>query len=102
MRAELGLSRERMARLLDVSAKTIERWEQRGVAPRSTADRQRLLQIQEILELGLIVYTEEGLRLFLTTPMPVFDGSTGLQLIERGEGERVYGALAQDYEGLGS
>lgn len=102
IRSELGLSRERMARIFDVSAKTIERWEQRGDAPPSTADRQRLLQIREILELGQIVYTDEGLRLFLTTPMPVFDGSTALQMIERGEGERVFAALAQDYEGLGS
>ena len=101
MRFELGLSRERMARLLDVSAKTIERWEQRGSAPRATADQQRLLQIREILDLGRIVYTDEGLHLFLTTPMPVFDGSTALQMIERGEGERVFAALATDYEGLG-
>jgi hypothetical protein len=101
IRSELGLSRERMARLLDVSAKTIERWERRGDAPSATADRQRLLQIREILDLGRIVYTDEGLHLFLTTPMPVFDGATALQMIERGEGERVYGALATDYEGLG-
>jgi len=100
MRSELGLSRERMARLFDVSAKTIERWEARG-APSSAADRQRLLQIREIIDLGRIVYTDEGLRLFLTTPMPVFDGATGLQLIGRGEGERVFAALATDYEGLG-
>lgn len=34
--------------------------------------------------------------------MRVLDGSTALQMIERGEGERVFAALAQDYEGLGS
>jgi hypothetical protein len=90
-----------MARLFDVSARTIERWEQRGDPLWKTAHRQRLHQIQEILELGRIVYTNEGLRLFLTSPMPVFDGATGLQLIERGEGELVYSALVADYEGLG-
>ena len=100
LRSELGLSRERMARLFDVSAKTIERWEARG-APPSAADRQRLLQIREILDLGRLVYTAEGLQRFLDAPLPVFKGATALQMIERGEGEQVLAALATDYEGLG-
>ncbi|CAN5685896.1 hypothetical protein BH23CHL4_BH23CHL4_28720 [soil metagenome] len=68
--------------------------ERRGDAPPSTANRQRLLQIREIIDVGRIVYTDEGLQLFLTAPMPVFDVSTALQMIERGEGERVFAALA--------
>jgi transcriptional regulator with XRE-family HTH domain len=102
MRSALGLSRERMARLFDVSAKTIERWERRGDGPPPTADRKRLLQIREIIDLGRVVYTDEGLHLFLTSPMPVFGGSTALELIERGEGDSVYSALVKDYEGPGS
>jgi DNA-binding XRE family transcriptional regulator len=101
LRDALGLSRERMARLLDVSAKTIERWEARGEPPASRTARQRLAQIQEIVELGLIVYSHRGLIAFLTTPMPAFDGRTGLQLIEVGDAEMVMGELAADYEGLG-
>jgi len=101
LREDLGLSRERMARLLDVSAKTIERWEARPEPPANRAARKRLAQLREIVFLGLIVYTPEGFHRFLTTPMPAFDGRTGLQLIENDEGEEVIGALAADYEGLG-
>jgi DNA-binding XRE family transcriptional regulator len=101
LREELHLSRERMARLLDVSAKTIERLEARDELPASRAARQRLAQIQEIVKLGRVVYTPHGIDLFLTTPMPVFDNHTALQLIELGQGDRVFAALAEDYEGLG-
>jgi DNA-binding transcriptional regulator YiaG len=101
MRDALGLSRERMARLLDVSAKTIERWEARNEPPVNRTARQRLAQIQEIVELGLIVYTPKGFHHFMTLPMPAFDGRTALQLIEQGDAERVFGELAADYEGIG-
>lgn len=101
LRRLLNLSRERMARLLDVSAKTIERWEQRDERPSSTQVRQRLAQLQEIAQLGHIVYTPEGFSMFLTTPFPTFDGRTALQMIELGQAEQVLGALAEDYEGIG-
>ena len=101
LREAMGLSRERMARLLDVSAKTIERWEARSEPPTNRTARQRLAQLQEIVQLGLMVYKPDGFRLFLTTPMPVFAGRTGLQLIEHGQGDVVFGVLAGVYEGLG-
>ena len=101
IRQELRVSRERMGRLLDVSAKTIERWEERDVPPTSRLRKERLARVQEIARLGLAVYTPEGLRQFLTTPLPVFDGHAALQLIELGQEDRVLAALAADYEGLG-
>ncbi len=101
VRAAIGLSRERMAHLFGVSAKTIERWEARESLPSGALVRQRLAELQEIATLGRIVYTPEGLTLFLTTPMPAFDGRTGVQLIESGKAARVFAALATDYEGLG-
>lgn len=52
-------------------------------------------------ELGRSVYTPDGFRLFLRTPMPEFGDRTALQMIEQGEFERVIAALAADYEGLG-
>jgi hypothetical protein len=102
LRHELSLSRERMARLLDVSAKTIERWEARGTMPASRAARLRLARVEDVARLGRLVYTPEGFQQFLTTPLPVFDGATALQLIEIGQADRVIAALAQDYEGLGA
>jgi hypothetical protein len=73
-----------------------------------TSLRQRLDQLvetsaaaREVAEFGRQVYTPAGLDLFLSTPMAVFDGRTGLELLEAGEAESVLAALAADYEGLG-
>ena len=103
LRRDLSLSRERMARLVDVSAKTVERWEhQRGLpSGASSRVREQLAQIQEIRDLGLIVYTPDGFQLFLKTPLPTFAGRTALQMIEQGHAKAVLAALASDYEGLG-
>src|SRR5438477_7361337 len=96
LRAALGISRERMARLFDVTGKTIERWEQSDRPPASAVARTRLAKLREIVELGLIVYTPEGFQIFMTTPMPVFKGRTALQLIEGCEADTVFDALAGD------
>lgn len=101
IRSELGLSRDRLSRLLDVAPKTIERWERQAALPAGTRQRQQLSRLKEIAELGLTVYTPAGFHLFLRTPLPVFGNRTALQLIETGEAELVLGALASDYEGLG-
>ncbi len=99
VRGALALSYERMGRLLDVSGRTVERMEAFDRPPRSAAVAERLGQLAQIVELGQSVYTAEGWRLFLTLPQPRFGGRTALQLIERGETQRVLGALATDYEG---
>jgi hypothetical protein len=103
LRRDLNLSRERMARLVDVSAKTVERWEDlRGLPPRASSRvRVQLAQIQEMRDLGLSVYTPEGFQHFLRTPLPSFGSRTPLQLIEQGRVDDVVAALAADYEGLG-
>lgn len=109
LRRDLNLSRERMARLIDVSSKTIERLEEqdssptgsKGHAPSTSKARARLAHIQEMRDLGLMVYTGEGFRQFLRTPLPIFKSRTPLQMIEQGEIDQVIAALASDYEGLG-
>jgi hypothetical protein len=90
-----------MARVCDVSAKTIERWEETGALPANSMHRLRLTTLREIVELGRVVYREEGFRLFLTTPLRSFESRTPLQAMETGQLERVRRALAGDYEGLG-
>ena len=101
LRHDLNLSRERMARLVDVSAKTVERWEHQQVIPANSRVRGQLAQIQAVRDLGLVVYTREGFQEFLRTPLPGFDGRTPLQKIDQGEVNDVLAALAADYEGLG-
>jgi hypothetical protein len=88
-----------MGRLLDLASKTIARLEDADRLPMRAAARARLAQVQEIAELGLIVVTPDGFVQFMSSPAPAFRGLTALQLIERGEAERVFGALASLYEG---
>lgn len=102
IRRDLHLSRERMARLVDVSAKTIQRWEERQALPRDQRVRKQFAELREIVELGAVVYTEDGFREFLATPLRVFGGLTALQMIELDRADDVIAALATDYEGLGA
>lgn len=101
LRTAFRLSRERLARLVGVSSKTVERWEARPTRPARDETRERLAQLREIAELGAAVYTRDRLADFMTAPLAEFDGRTPLQLIERGEADRVLAALAADYEGGG-
>lgn len=101
LRAAFRLSRERLARLLGVSSKTVERWEAKPVRPARDETRARLAQLREIADLGATVYGRDGLAAFLDAPLAEFAGLTALQLIERGEADRVLAALAADYEGAG-
>ncbi len=100
LRTRLALSRERMGGILHVSAKTYERWEKGEVSP-NQEHRNALAKLKEIEELGLLVYTCEGLREFLSTPLPIFDGHSALETIRLGQHDQVLAALAADYEGLG-
>jgi DNA-binding XRE family transcriptional regulator len=102
LRANLRLSRERMARLLNVSSKTIERWEAQVNPPTPTSAAQRLALLDEIVQLGLIVFTPDGFVQFVRTPLPAFDNRTALGLVESGQGEQVLRVLATLYEGLGA
>src|SRR5688572_6622045 len=101
LRDVLRLSRERLARLIGVSAKTVERWEAKPVRPARDDVRARMAQLHEIARLGAAVYTREGLADFLDAPLAEWGGLTALQLIERGEADRVLASLASDYEGAG-
>ena len=101
LREAFRLSRERLARLVGVTAKTVERWEAKPTRPARDETRVRMAQLREIAELGATVYTADGLGGFLEAPLAEFGGLTALQLIERGEADRVLAAIAADYEGAG-
>jgi transcriptional regulator with XRE-family HTH domain len=101
IRQGLALSQERLGAVLRVSPKTVSRWEDKAGQPADEALLHKLSQLKEIAELGSRVYTPQGLKLFLTTPLPVFGGRSGLELMSLGEFEPVIAALAADFEGLG-
>ncbi len=97
----LDLSTESMGRMLQVSSRTINRWEEQQNIPRDPNQALRIHKLKEIVDLGLKVYTSEGLREFLSKPQPAFNGHTAYQLMSIGEYDTVLSALAADFEGLG-
>lgn len=100
LRKDLGISRERMARLLDVSARTIQRWEEQDALPSNRWVMQVLIDVQNIVDLGLQVFEPRGVHLIMTTPQPGFGNKSGLELVEAGRSGEVVGYLAGAYEGF--
>ena len=96
------LSREKLAQLLGVSPRTVNRWAKSGAGPERREHIERLSRIHEILELGVKVYATKGLRDFFKTALPEFEHQTAFDLLSIGKFDAVLGALAADYEGLGS
>ncbi|MBF0548631.1 MAG: transcriptional regulator [Candidatus Riflebacteria bacterium] len=101
IRESLGLSTEKLGQLLQVSSRTIARWEERVNIPRNSSQILRIHKLKEIVDIGLKVYTAEGLQEFLSKPQPIFNGHTAYQLISIGEYDSIISALAADFEGLG-
>lgn len=101
IRSGLAISQERLSTLLRVSAKTVNRWEKDKRQPRDRDIILRLAKLKEIKDLGLSVYTPEGLKEFLTTPLPIFGGRCAFDLLQLGDYDRVIGAIAADFEGTG-
>lgn len=99
IRADLGISRERLGRVLDVSARTIQRWEEHDQLPTNKWILRVLIQLNEILDLALTVYQPQGVHLIMTTPQHGFGGRSGLDLVDAGETETVIAELAGMYEG---
>lgn len=97
IRKDLGISRERLGRVLDVSARTIQRWEEHDQLPGNKWVLKVLVQLREIL--ALTVYQPRGVHLIMTTPQPGFGDRSGLDLVEAGETEAVISELAGMYQG---
>lgn len=101
IRESLALSTETLGRMLQVSSRTITRWEEHESAPRDQNQVLRIHKLKEIVDLGSRVYTPTGLREFLSKPQPAFNGHTAYQLMSIGEYDAVLSALVADFEGLG-
>ena len=100
VRTELGVSRERLARVLDVSSRTVARWEEQDQLPANRWIRQVLVQLHNIAELGHESLSPAGFRALMDRPQPAFGNRSGIEAIEQGDAEMVYRELAGLAEGL--
>ena len=97
LRDRLGLSQEMLARVLDVSSRTVERWEA-GASPADHRVVLLLARIDEVATLGTEVYGT-GLAQFMRMPRRALGGRTPTAALAAGDLDGVMSLLAQAAEG---
>jgi len=88
LRSRLGLSRDVFARLLPVSTRSLATIES-GDKP-SDSVRRRMTELRRIVDALAEVMVSETIGDWLTTPNDAFDGLKPLEVIERGEVDRIW------------
>ncbi len=85
----MHLSQPEMARVLGISQRKLSELETAGRAPRPDT-RRRLTEVERLHAALAGIMEAAALAEWLETPNDAFDGSTPLQLIERGESDRLW------------
>ncbi len=80
------LSQEALARILNVSAKTVQRWA-KGTRPRPRPQLVQLARLVALLEEALP--SKNAIQNYLNHPNPSFSGERPIDLLARGEFERI-------------
>jgi DNA-binding transcriptional regulator YiaG len=82
------LSQDTLTRMTGFSLRAVSKWTQ-GAKP-STATSRRLLEVKRLFASLERLVSPEAIGPWLKDPNPAFDGSTPLQVIERGETDRIW------------
>jgi len=93
----LGVSQEVLSRILNVSARTVHRW-LKGTHPRQTRELDRLFEIVALL--GQTLPNDDAIRSYLYHANPTFQGEKPIDLLIRGEFDRVRADLEAVQEGV--
>ncbi len=86
-----GISRETLTRITGFSLRAVANWSQ-GAKPSSSTAR-RLTEVKRLFAALEKLVSPEAIGPWLKEPDPAFDGSTPLQVIERGEIDRIWRML---------
>jgi CheY-like chemotaxis protein/transcriptional regulator with XRE-family HTH domain len=93
----LGVSQEVLSRILNVSARTAHRW-LKGTRPRKTRELDRLVEVVSLLQQTLP--NDEAIRSYLYHANPSLQGERPIDLLVRGEFDRVSADLQAVQEGV--
>jgi CheY-like chemotaxis protein len=93
----LGVSQEGLSRILNISARTAHRW-LKGTRPRRTRELHGLLEIVTLLEQTLP--NDETIRSYLYHANPTLRGEKPIDLLKRGDFDRVSADLQAVQEGV--
>lgn len=99
LRGKLGVSRETLARIVDVSARTVERWEAANLDLSEVGSVRRLIGVSEIADLAQEVYGADGIERFLVTPRRSLQMRTPKEAMVQGDLEGVRAVLVNALEG---
>ena len=83
-----GLTQETFTRLTGFSLRAIANWA-KGETP-SDSSKRRLAETNRIFSALERLLNKQTIAAWLKEPNPAFDGSTPLQVIERGETDRIW------------
>jgi len=83
-----GISYDTLTRMTGFSLRAVSNWSQ-GSKPSSSTAR-RLTEIKRLFTALEKLVSPEAIGPWLKEPNPAFDGSTPLQVIERGETDRIW------------
>ena len=98
LRGRLGLSQELFSRVLDVSARSVERWEAKDATRVDAETSRRLAVTVEILSLAGEVYGDD-VEAFMATPRRSLAMRTPREAMVRGDLEAVRQLLVNSLEG---
>jgi transcriptional regulator with XRE-family HTH domain len=93
VRRKLGVSQEELARVTGYSTRSIAAWES-GHAVSDPA-RQKLTETERLRAALAQIVPEDQMGPWLRTPNPAFEGQTPIQVIERGESDRLWQMIFQ-------
>jgi DNA-binding transcriptional regulator YiaG len=93
VRTRLGLSQPELARITGYSVRAIAGWE--GGKPLSEAARQRVVETERLRQALAEIIPANKLGEWMRTPNPAFEGQTPIQVIERGESDRIWRMIFQ-------
>lgn len=90
-RNRFKLPQPMVVRLTGFSPRSVAKWSQ-GEAP-SPKQEKALVQMDRLLDALARIIQPPQIGRWLSTPNPAFDGSTPLQVVERGEIDRIWRML---------
>jgi DNA-binding XRE family transcriptional regulator len=88
VRAEWGVDRNTLARMTGISERTIGEWERNG--PKPGSNLRPIVELDRLYEALCKVVREEHILPWLKATNPAFDPLTPIEILERGQIDRIW------------
>jgi transcriptional regulator with XRE-family HTH domain len=100
VRNRLGVSQEELARITGYSVRAVAGWE--AGKKLSGAARQKVMETERLRAALAEIVPPAELGEWMRTPNLAFEGQTPIQVIERGEADRIWRMIIQIDSGVAS